>query len=79
MCEITSRFLRRFVHSNECRMYKNFVEWDKNTHNSMSHFGIGGSYEAGCSSLRKLSVLLLSIFMTMEKVLQIQPLLQMLK
>jgi hypothetical protein len=60
-------------------MYKNFVQWDKNTHNNMLHFGIGGSYEAERSSLRKLSVLLLGIFMTMEKFLQIQPLLQMLK
>jgi len=31
------------------------------------HFGIGCSNEAGCSSLRKLSVFLLDIFKTMEK------------
>jgi hypothetical protein len=48
-------------------MYKNFVQWDKDVHKIMSHFGIDDSNEAGCSSLRKLSVFLLGIFMTMEK------------
>jgi hypothetical protein len=28
--EITSRWLRRVVHGKNCRMYKNFVQWDKN-------------------------------------------------
>jgi len=41
----------------------------KNAHNNMSHFGIGGSNEAGCNSLRKLSVFLLDVFMTMKKCL----------
>jgi len=45
----------------------------------MSHFGIAGSYEAGCSSLRKLSVFYWVFLSQWKKVLQIQPLLLMLK
>jgi hypothetical protein len=48
-------------------MHKNFAQWGKNARKSMSHFGIGGSTEAGCSSLRKIDVFLLGIFMTIEK------------
>jgi len=46
---------------------RDFVQWDENANKNRSHFGIGGSNEAWCSSLPKLNVFLLGIFMTMEK------------